>query len=322
MMQARPGREDEMLKKFFTTAVLLIAVLSFVLSLLKGNNNSEKSVTEPDRIAVVNIEGTLTSGEGRDSILNRADGVTSGSIMRQIRSAAEDKSVKGLLLRIDSGGGSATAAEEVARELKRFKEGTRKPIVAAMGNMGASAAYWIAACQSDKIFANATTMTGSIGVFMPYMNTEELFKKIGIATGKIKSGPYKDILSNDRAMSPEEKIILQGIVDEIYAGFVKTVAEGRKMDEGTVRSLADGRVYTGEQALKLGLVDAIGNYYDALEEAGRLSGIEGMPPVKETLPPQPWEFFFASEIAEFVKGNIVSGLTETARQGRSPQAER
>ena len=124
--------------------------------------------------------------------------------MRQIREAAADNSVKALVLRIDSGGGSATAAEEVGRELRRFKENTKKPIVATMGNTGASAAYWIAVCNSDKVYANATTLTGSIGVYMPYMNTEELFKKIGISSTKIKSGPYKDIMSSDRPMTPEE----------------------------------------------------------------------------------------------------------------------
>ena len=185
-----------MLKKIFISAVLLLAVLSFVVSLLKGNNNNEKTVTVPDRVAVINIDGTIVCGaDSKDSLFNQASVVTSGSIMRQIREAAADDSVKALLLRIDSGGGSATAAEEVGRELARFKEQTKKPIVACMGNMGASAAYWIAACSSDKIYANATTLTGSIGVYMPYMNTEELFKKIGITSDKIKSGPFKEIMN-------------------------------------------------------------------------------------------------------------------------------
>ena len=175
-----------MLKKLFVSAILLVAVLSFVISLLKGNNNDEKAVAIPDRVAVINIQGPIMSGDGEDTLFNQTTGVTSGNIMRQIREAAEDDSIKALVLRIDSGGGSATAAEEISRELIRFKEKTNKPIVSTMGDMGASAAYWIAACASDKIYANATTLTGSIGVYMTYMNTEELFKKIGIITGKIK----------------------------------------------------------------------------------------------------------------------------------------
>lgn len=312
-----------MLKKIFISAVLLLAVLSFVVSLLKGNNNSEKTVTVPDRVAVINISGTIASGaEGKDSLFNQANGVTSGSIMKQIREAAADDSVKALVLRIDSGGGSATAAEEVGRELKRFKENTKKPVVATMGNTGASAAYWIAACSSDKVYANATTLTGSIGVYMPYMNTEELFKKIGITSNKIKSGPYKDIMSSDRPMTPEEQAILQNIVNEIYNEFVATVAAGRKMEESKVRTLADGRVYTGLQAKNLGLVDEIGDYYDALAAAGELAkikpGADGLPPVKEKEKQQPWEFLLSAQLANMIKAELVQQLTGSLQQGTAP----
>ena len=310
-----------MLKKIFISAVLLLAVLSFVVSLLKGNNNSQKTVTIPDRVAVINIEGTIVCGaDSKENLFQQANGITSGTIMKQIREAAADDSVKALVLRIDSGGGSATAAEEVGRELLRFKEQTKKPIVATMGNSGASAAYWIAACASDKIYANATTLTGSIGVYMPYMNTEELFKKIGITSDKIKSGPYKDILTNDRPMTPEEKEILQNIVDEIYDQFVYTVSAGRRMETSKVRAIADGRIYTGRQAKNIGLVDELGDYYDALAAAGTLAkiqlGKDGLPPVKEREKQQPWEYFLSAEIANLIKSQVMqqlpSGLLGTA----------
>ena len=310
-----------MLKKIFISAVLLLAVLSFVVSLLKGNNNSQKTVTIPDRVAVINIEGTIVCGaDSKENLFQQANGITSGTIMKQIREAAADDSVKALVLRIDSGGGSATAAEEVGRELLRFKEQTKKPIVATMGNTGASAAYWIAACASDKIYANATTLTGSIGVYMPYMNTEELFKKIGITSDKIKSGPYKDILTNDRPMTPEEKEILQNIVDEIYDQFVYTVSAGRRMETSKVRAIADGRIYTGRQAKNIGLVDELGDYYDALAAAGTLAkiklGKDGLPPVKEREKQQPWEYFLSAEIANLIKSQVMqqlpSGLLGTA----------
>ncbi len=308
-----------MLKKIFISAVLLLAVLSFVVSLLKGNNNDAKTVTVPDRVAVINIEGTIMSGAGTgDNIFSQQSGITSGSIMQQIREAAADDSVKALVLRIDSGGGSATAAEEVGRELKRFKEKTKKPVVATMGNTGASAAYWIAVCASDKVYANATTLTGSIGVYMPYMNTEELFKKIGITSSKIKSGPYKDIMTNDRAMTPEEQAILQNIVDEIYNEFVVTVAAGRKMEESKVKALADGRVYTGLQAKNLGLVDEIGDYYDALAAAGELgkvkAGTDGLPPVKKKEKQQPWEFLLSAQIADMIKSELASQFAGSLQQ--------
>ena len=299
-----------MLKKIFISAVLLLAVLSFVVSLLKGNNNSQKTVTIPDRVAVINIEGTIVCGaDSKENLFQQANGITSGTIMKQIREAAADDSVKALVLRIDSGGGSATAAEEVGRELLRFKEQTKKPIVATMGNTGASAAYWIAACASDKIYANATTLTGSIGVYMPYMNTEELFKKIGITSDKIKSGPYKDILTNDRPMTPEEKEILQNIVDEIYDQFVYTVSAGRRMETSKVRAIADGRIYTGRQAKNIGLVDELGDYYDALAAAGTLAkiqlGKDGLPPVKEREKQQPWEYFLSAAIANLIKSQVM-----------------
>ena len=307
-----------MLKKIFISAILLLAVLCFVVSLLKGKNNDDPTtVTVPDRVAVINISGTIMSGmEAQDSPWQQSAGVTSGSIMRQLREAGEDKSVKAVLLNIDSGGGSATAAEEVSRELLRFKDHYRKPIVTSMSNSAASAAYWIAACASDKIYANSTTLTGSIGVYMPYMNTEELFKKIGITTSKIKSGPYKDILANDRPMTAEEKKILQEIVNEIHDEFISVVANGRKLDPYKVRQLADGRIYTGLQAQKLGLVDNLGNYYDALVAAGELGNIkpkeDGLPPVKKQESQKPWEYLLGAEIAKVVKTQLVKQISGDA----------
>lgn len=300
-----------MLKKIFISAILLLAILSFVVSLLKGNNNGDKSVTDPDRVAVINISGTIVSGGiQEDDIFHQQQGITSGTIMAQLRNAAQDKSVKAVLLKIDSGGGSATAAEEVGRELKRFKEKSKKPIVATIGDTGASAAYWIAVCASDKVYANATSLTGSIGVYMPYMNVEELYKKIGVSSGKIKSGAHKDMMSMDRPMTDEEKVMLQNIVNEIFDAFVKTVAEGRKMEEIKVRALADGRVYTGMQAKNLGLVDEIGNYYDALACAGELGKIkpdkDGLPPVKARQQKNGWGYIFGSEMAKIIKSEIIN----------------
>ncbi|MDY6028842.1 MAG: signal peptide peptidase SppA [Acidaminococcaceae bacterium] len=301
-----------MLKKIFISSVLLLAVLSFVISLLKGNNNGEKIITQSDRVAVININGTIISGAGSDdNLLGGTEGTVSGDIMAQIREAASDSSVKALLLRIDSGGGSATAAEEIGAELKRFKK-TKKPIVSVMGDSGASAAYWIAACASDKIYANNTTITGSIGVYISHMNTSELLKKIGVDQNKIKSGPYKDIMTSERPMSAEEKLIIQNVVNEIYDEFINVVAEGRKMDAGKVRSIADGRFYTGRQAKNLGLIDEIGTYYDALAAAGEMGGVitgeDGLPPVKVKEKHQPWNYFLGAEIAKTVRGKLLEQL--------------
>lgn len=314
-----------MLKKIFISAVLLIAVLSFVVSLLGGNNNNEPKVAVGDRVAVINISGPIVDGASvEQTLLGGAQAATSGQLMKEIRDAAADSSVKALVLHINSPGGSVTAAEEVGRELERFKETTKKPIVTSMGDQAASAAYWLAS-YSDVIYANSSTLTGSIGVYMPYMNVEDLYKKIGVYTGKIKSGPHKDILSPDREMTAEEREILQGIVNQLYDEFIAVVANGRKMDVAAVRALADGRVYTGKQAQQLGLVDEIGNYYDALEAAGKLIGVNGIPEIKEKQTAKPWQILFEARLSELILSQLENALNGAAADMKTapvPKAER
>ncbi len=308
-----------MLKKIFISIILLLAVTCFILSLLKGNNSADKNermLPVTSCVAVLNINGTITSSEESGGLWEGSGaGTSSETLMKEIRAAAADKSVKALLLRINSPGGSVTAAEEVARELARFKSETGKPIVASMGDMGASAAYWLAACQSDKIYADASTLTGSIGVYMPYMNTEDLMKKIGVSTGKIKSGAHKDIMSPDRQMTEEERAMLQKMVDQMFTQFVQTVAKGRKMDPAAVRKLADGRVYTGLQAKDLGLVDEIGNYYDALAEVGKLAGLGDQPEVKLPTAKKRWDFIFNASLRDLIKQAVTESLQEQADPG-------
>lgn len=314
-----------MLKKIFISAVLLIAVLSFVVSLLGGNNNNEPKVAVGDRVAVINISGPIVDGVSvEQTLLGGTQAATSGQLMKEIREAAADSSVKALVLHINSPGGSVTAAEEVGRELERFKETTKKPIVTSMGDQAASAAYWLAS-YSDVIYANSSTLTGSIGVYMPYMNVEDLYKKIGVYTGKIKSGPHKDILSPDREMTAEEREILQGIVNQLYDEFIAVVANGRKMDTAAVRALADGRVYTGKQAQQLGLVDEIGNYYDALEAAGKLIGVNGIPEIKEKQTAKPWQILFEARLSELILSQLENALNGAAADMKTapvPKAER
>lgn len=314
-----------MLKKIFISAVLLIAVLSFVVSLLGGNNNNEPKVAVGDRVAVINISGPIVDGASvEQTLLGGAQAATSGQLMKEIRDAAADSSVKALVLHINSPGGSVTAAEEVGRELERFKETTKKPIVTSMGDQAASAAYWLAS-YSDVIYANSSTLTGSIGVYMPYMNVEDLYKKIGVYTGKIKSGPHKDILSPDREMTAEEREILQEIVNQLYDEFIAVVANGRKMDTAAVRALADGRVYTGKQAQQLGLVDEIGNYYDALEAAGKLIGVNGIPEIKEKQTAKPWQILFEARLSELILSQLENALNGAAADMKTapvPKAER
>lgn len=310
-----------MLKRIFISSILLLAVLSFVVSLLGGKNNDEAMMQISSRVAVIRIEGPIMSGEATEGLFE-GDVATTGNIMSELRLAAKDKSVKAVMLRINSPGGSVTAAEEIGREIRRLKEETGKPVVASMGDTAASAGYWLAAC-SDKIYANSSTLTGSIGVYIPYMNTEDLYKKIGIYGTKIKSGEFKDILSNERPMTAAERDLLQKMVNEMYDQFVNVVSEGRKIPVEKVKALADGRVYTGKQAKELGLVDEIGNYYDALDATGAMVGIEGTPEVKEFRKQKPWQSIWGARISEFVFGRITENLTNQGRtlQMQTPHAE-
>jgi len=271
---------------FLIVIVLLIslAVLAFTGPVFKSRS------AQPDKIAVIYVEGVIMGGRGQSSLLAEYGGTD--TLIKQLHEARDDSSVKAVILRINSPGGSAPASQEVGEEIKKLRA-TGKIVVTSMGDVAASGGYWLAAC-SDKIYANPATLTGSIGVYMPYSNWEELYKKIGIRQEKIKSGPHKDILSPERSMTEEERAIIQTMVDDMYNQFITVVAEGRKMDPAKVRQLADGRIYTGNQAKELGLVDELGNMYDAIDGTAQLAGIKGKPQIKEYGKVSPWEMLFGA----------------------------
>jgi protease-4 len=212
-----------------------------------------------DKIAIVEIRGVIAQSSG---------------IIEEIHQHLEDEGVKAIILRIDSPGGGVGPSQEIHREVLKVK--TRKKVVTSMGSVAASGGYYIA-CASDLIVANPGTITGSIGVLMEFTNIEELFKKIGIKGVVLKSGEHKDIGSPFREMTPEEKKILQAVIDNVHQQFIQAVADGRKMDPSKVAQIADGRILTGEQAKQAGLVDQIGNLQDAIDTTAKLVGIEGKP---------------------------------------------
>ncbi|NWF92007.1 MAG: signal peptide peptidase SppA [Syntrophaceae bacterium] len=212
-----------------------------------------------DKIAVVEIKGVITQ---------------SSAVLEEISQYQEDESVKAIVLRIDSPGGGVGPAQEIYREILKVKE--KKKVVTSMGSVAASGGYYIASA-SDLIFANPGTITGSIGVLMEFTNIEELLKKIGVKGIVVKSGQHKDIGSPFREMTPEEKRVIQGVIDNVHQQFVRAVVEGRRMDHGKVMEIADGRILTGEQAKQLGLVDQLGNLQDAIDTTAKLVGIEGRP---------------------------------------------
>lgn len=267
-----------MYKRSVVLVIGIAVILSLVAAAFVTPRLKQQGMTaEKPKIAIIYVEGVIIGGRGQNTLLTEYGGTD--NLIKQLHTARDDSSVKAVILRINSPGGSAPASQEVGEEIKKLRA-AGKIVVTSMGDVAASGGYWLAAC-SDKIYANPATLTGSIGVYMPYANWEELYKKIGIQQEKIKSGPHKDILSPDRQMTTEERALIQLMVDDMYNQFVAVVAEGRKMDPERVRQLADGRIYTGNQAKELGLVDELGNMYDAIDGTAAMAGIRGKPEIKE-----------------------------------------
>jgi protease-4 len=190
-------------------------------------------------------------------------------LLKQIESAFKRNDIKAVVLAIDSPGGGVFESDQVYQKILEMKKEYRKPLVVSMGSMAASGGYYIAA-PADLIVANRNTLTGSIGVIMSSYNYRQLADKIGIKEEVFKSGENKDLLNPMREATPEERQIMQSIVDESYGYFIDVVAQGRHLDRQKVIDLADGRVYTARQAQQLGLVDKIGSLDDAVNEAARL----------------------------------------------------
>ena len=207
-------------------------------------------------IGVVELKGLIVSSE---------------ETIDTLTSFRNDNKIKAILLRIDSPGGAVGASQEIYSEVKRTNQA--KPVIASMGSVGASGGYY-AALGAEKIFANPGTLTGSVGVVVKFSNFTELFDKIGYKSEVIKSGMMKDIGAIDRPMTPEERELVQNLIDNVHNQFVQAVTERRKLPEDTVRGLADGRIFSGEQALEAGLIDELGNFTDAVLEAAQMAGLE------------------------------------------------
>jgi protease IV len=238
------------------TFLLLILVIISLSIVVFGKNIPLKN-----SIAMVRIEGPI---------------LDSKNAIEEIKEYAKDSSVKAILLRIDSPGGAVGPSQEIYAEVVRAA--AKKKVVVSMGSVAASGGYYIASAAS-RIFANPGTLTGSIGVIMEIPNIEGLMDKIGIKTEVIKSGKNKDIGSTFRKMTKEEKELLQGVMDTVHEQFIKAVAEGRHMKVEDVRAIADGRIFTGEQAKEKGLVDELGTIEDAIAATAKLAGIKGEPEV-------------------------------------------
>jgi len=244
------GLAAGLLLAFLVTVWVLMAVLE------------DGSLPGGARIAVVEIEGIILDGD---------------QAVRELREHAENPAVKAVVVRVNSPGGVVGPTQEIVSGIERVRK-AGKPVVASFGAVAASGGYYVGTA-ADRIFANPGTLTGSIGVIMQMANVEGLLKKVGVEYVVIKAGAYKDVGNFSRAMTAEERRILQTLLDDVYGQFVTAVAKGRKLDEGTVRGFADGRIYSGQQAHALKMVDELGGFEEAVEAAAKLAGIPGKPKV-------------------------------------------
>ena len=212
-------------------------------------------------IGVVEMFGLMTEESGRP-------------VIQQLDRWADSRSIKAIIVHINSGGGEVAISQEIHAAIRRASE--QKPVVAAMASVSASGGYYIA-CASDRIIANPGTITGSIGVRMGFLTFRGLMEKLGVESETVKSGEFKDVGSYSRPMTRKEELMLQSVVMDAYEQFVQAVSEGRGMDKEEVYPLADGSIFTGLQAWNLGLVDTLGGLQEGTELAAELAGIEGEP---------------------------------------------
>jgi len=247
-------------RRFFWLALAGVALLIAANALL-----SDVDVPGEDRIGLIRVEGVIL--DAKDTVAD-------------IKRFGDSSSIKAIVLRIDSPGGGVVPSQEIHDAVQRVRNKQNKTVVASMGTVAASGGYYIAAA-ADWIIANPGTLTGSIGVIMELVNLEGLLKKVGVEGIVVKSGHYKDIGSPFRRMSADDRRILQAVMDDVHDQFIEAVAEGRSLDVAAVRALADGRIFTGRQAVDAKLVDELGDLDDAVRIAAEMVGIKGEPSVVE-----------------------------------------
>jgi protease-4 len=221
------------------------------------------------KVAVVEVVGVIGVATDRSH--------EPETIVRTLGEYRDDPAVRAVVLRIDSPGGVVAPTQEIVAAVRRLRE-AKKPVVASLGSVAASGGYYVAV-SADRIFASPGTLTGSIGVVMQLANVEGLLKKVGVEYVVVKAGAYKDVGNFARAMTPEERRILQNLLDDVYEQFIAAVAEGRGLEPQAVRAFAEGRIYSGRQAHGLKMVDDLGGLEDAIEAAARMAGLPPKPKV-------------------------------------------
>jgi protease-4 len=261
MSQKRLFRQKHpLLTGFFILGVLLMffwfGITFFVVTMGRQAGKSHFLVTDKASVGIIEVKGLITDAE---------------KVLDQLLQFRLSKSVKAVVVRIDSPGGSVGASQEIFTEIARLNK--VKPVVASMGSVAASGGFY-AAIGAGKIVASPGTLTGSMGVIFKFPNLEEIFQKIGYKDEVIKSGKLKDIGSPSRPLTDEERELLQGLLDEVHEQFIRDIVQSRNLPEEDVRRVADGRIFSGETAKNLGLIDQLGNFNDAVSLAANLAGME------------------------------------------------
>jgi protease-4 len=309
-------------------AILLAPVLAAALAAcsprisldLLGEDKLQEVVLMPSpakaKVLMIDIDGTISSAL-ETGFLSREKSVVA-RVFERLERAAADPAVKAVIIRLDTPGGEVTASDIIYHEILRFKERTGRPVVGLMMSVAASGGYYIAsAC--DLILAHPSTLTGSIGVISVFPSVEALMAKVGVKVAVIKSGAAKDSGSPFRDMTEDDKKIFQGIIDEYYESFLAVVAKGRrgKIKEADLRTIADGRVYTAPQALKLGLIDGIGYFEDAFGKARDLAGIERARLVAYSYFPKTKTNVYASRLGDFspVDAKVLEAIVGALKTG-------
>lgn len=310
------GRRETIIAGLVLTFCFLTAAGSWAFGLARkaptagsasgGSDLTSTLLSDRADLAIITVEGQIMHKASSGGFGSSGSGAAAERLVSAIQQAEKD-GVKGILLQINSPGGSAAASDAVYQELLRVKKRSKIKVVAAMGDVAASGGYYIA-CAADTIMANPATLTGSIGVISQFTNFSELMNKLGVSATVIKSGAYKDIGSPFRASSDAEKKLMQAMIDDVYDQFLTAVADGRKMTKAQAKPLADGRIYSGRQAHQLKLIDQLGDYTQALDLLRKTTQLGKDAKVKDYMKPS-----FNDILASFstrVRGLGFSGSLE------------
>lgn len=254
-----------------------VIVLGVPPSLLMPNPELEETTVQGEgkaKILMIDISGEITEQSSQGAIGLFAQEGTLQRVEAELEKAERDDKIRAILLRVNSPGGGVTASDEIYARIKEFKRKHHVPVVAAMGDLAASGGYYVS-MSADKVVASPTTVTGSIGVILMSFSAEGLLQKIGVKNETIVSGPNKDLLSPLRTATPEQRLIVQNVVNDLYGRFVATVRENRpNLKQDQLTQITDGRVFSAQEALNLGMVDQIGRLPDAIALAQKMAGVQ------------------------------------------------